>query len=80
MPRPDRESRHSDAALSVYLVVQRPQLKGRCAGEPYAVAFPDEHDRLQWYPAGEEEASEHGKRFGWDRVAAIWRHPSQRLS
>lgn len=61
----------SDAALSVWQTIRPIQVAGIYRGEPYAVALPDEHDRLVWYPASEAEASEHGKQFGWDRVAAV---------
>lgn len=62
---------YSDAALSVYRILAPWHLADVWRGEPYAVQVTRPDGQLAWVAATEEEASAHGRRFGWDRVAAI---------
>lgn len=62
---------YSDAALSVYRILAPAQLANAWRGEPYAVQVTRPDGRLAWLAATEDEASAHGRRFGWNRVAAI---------
>lgn len=62
---------YSDAALSVYRILEPAQLANTWCGEPYAVQITRTDGRLAWLAATEDEASTHGRRFGWDWVAAI---------
>lgn len=66
-PRDD----YSDAALSVYRMLTPTQLADSWRGEPYAVQVDRPDGGLTWLAATEDEASAHGRWFGWDRVAAI---------
>lgn len=71
MPNPSDDQQSSDAALSVYRIIPPSHLAEPWAGEPYAIQLTDENDRPVWYPAYDDVASVHGRRLGWDRVAAV---------
>lgn len=66
-PRDD----YSDAALSVFRMLAPAQLADTWCGELYAVQVTRPDGRLVWVAVTEDEASAHGRWFGWDRVAAI---------